>query len=141
MTATKIEKQKTVQERVSEKIIESIGDLITEEDLKPLVDKAIDDMLLKPRIIEGAGTGYGGREPKHQPPLLHELLNDAINPIVRGAVKNWIAENNDEVLAEVRKTLDKGLLFAVMHAMESIFSQDMYQMQNNLEMKIRDMIG
>jgi len=89
---TQIEQVKSFQEKISDKIKESIGDLITDEDLKPLVEKSIEKLLTETRKIKRTG-GYSSYE--DAPPLLIEIIEPLIKSQIQTQVTKYVIDHPD----------------------------------------------
>ena len=64
---------KSFQDRMKDKIREGIGDLLTDDDLKVLIDKGIDDVFFTTRYT---GESYNRKE---HPPLIHRSCQRAVD--------------------------------------------------------------
>ena len=89
--ANQIETVKTFQEKISEKIKDSIGDLITDDDLKPLIEKSIADLLTNDRKIKN----HSGSYPQYNdaPPLMQEIITPLLEVQIKEQVAKYISDN------------------------------------------------
>lgn len=128
------DKVKSVQDRISEIVQESLGDLITKEDIKPLVDRAIDQMFFQERE---EGSGYR----KRPLPPMHELIfKERIDPMVREAAAEWMNEHPQEMLHLIQKAIGEGIAGSVAKAVNNIFSGEMFTLSTSLEQRFRDIL-
>ena len=110
-----IESVKTFQQKISDKIKESIGDLITDEDLKPLIEKSIEQLLLDERIVPRGGSAYG-----HDtlPPLLHEIIEPLLKSQISKLVNIHLADH-PEIFTDLIQTMIKdGFLKTMINHLE-----------------------
>jgi hypothetical protein len=82
----------TFQQRMYERVKESLGELLTAEEARDLVDKAIDQSLMQPRIEPQA---YG-RDIVHDSEFVL-LVRNQVEPLVKEAIEQWIADNQEQV--------------------------------------------
>lgn len=129
---TAVEPAKTLQEKVGERIREQIGDLMTDEDLKLLVDRALTDAFFKQR----REVRQYGQDILH-PPAVVELVRDLLKQRVDAAAARWLAEHKDELGKHIDDAIAKGFL--------GMFTQWLdQQIQNplmNFANQLRDRIG
>ncbi len=98
-----LELSKPLYERVYERIRDSIGDLMTDEDLKKLVDQAAQKAFFEPQPPKT--TGYGARP---EPPFLVEKITELLETQVRKAADEWIKEHPEEINKIIDEQLGNG---------------------------------
>lgn len=125
MNTTPIVSQ-TLQEKVFEKIRSSIGELLTEEDLKLLVSTAVERIFFSERIIKENYREYT-KEPE-----INDIVSKLIKSRIDAEVKNWLAEHNTEVMKIVKEQLDKGILEIVTASINAFFASQMYGIKENI---------
>lgn len=84
----------------------AVGDLLTEDDLRDIVGRAITEAFFKPRKDPSA-TIYNSRS--DLPPLIHEVVVEALKKQVDAEVQRWFARNADKVTTLWREIMDKGI--------------------------------
>jgi len=126
---SEITKTKSLQEKLSDKIKESLGDLITDEDLKPLVEQSIESLLMKERVIDGSPS-YNKTV---KPPLLQSLMEPAITEKVKERVDIWFSENTEKMSEVIDGVIEKGLMRMMINHMDNKLSQPLYEFQNKLQ--------
>lgn len=128
---TEVVKQKTLEERVREKLHAQIGDLITQEDLQQIVERGVEEALFKPREERDR---YGHTTTK-KPSLAAELVAETLEKQMRAAVNAWIAENRDQFAEMVQEAVGKNgrdlALAALGAALQPAFNQVIYNLQTN----------
>lgn len=95
-----IQPAKTLQERVGERIREQIGDLLTDDDLKRLVETALHEAFFKQTVAHGDW----GRTSITPAPVV-EIVRGLLKERVDAAVSAWLSANS----AEFAKHLDDAI--------------------------------
>lgn len=126
---TSVQVSQDFQTRLFEKIKTDIGSLMTDNELKKLVESAIERIFFTERVTT---DGYGYNK-KTQPPELIEVVKAAVEPKVREAVREWIDAHPEEVKKALDQALAGGLAQAVVRAFDHMLSNTMNQMQFNLQ--------
>lgn len=116
---------KSFQEKMKERIRDSIGDLITDEELKVLISQGIKEVY----FTEKPGYSYGA---KPTPALMHEIIKECLGKQVQAEVNNWIKDNNKEVTEMIDQVIKNGIGMALISAINMKFSGEMMIFQNNL---------
>ncbi len=122
------------QEKVKERIQSSIGDLMTDEDLKKLVDAAMHDAFFKPITIQG---NYGSAT--QQPPFFITLIREELSGKIEKYAKEYIESNAGQFAEIIKEHLDVSFVQAVTRAFNTMFQNDLYQVQNNIFNKLQSM--
>ena len=129
---TDIVQSKTFEERMKERIRDSIGDLISDEDLSKMVDRSLEEVFFKERANPKRTSYYNSGEPDTLPPLLHDIVKTAMTEQVSEAVKEYIANNREQVDATIKTVLEQGMGNALISAMNGVFSTQLSSLQVNL---------
>lgn len=122
------------QDKVKERIQSSIGDLMTDEDLKKLVDAAMHDAFFKPTIIR---SQYGHET--QQPPFFTTLIREELSNKVEEYTKEYIKDNAEKLAEIIKEHLDVSFVQAVTRAFNTMFQNDLYQVQNNIFNKLQSL--
>lgn len=104
----------TFQERLFERIRADIGDLMTDEDLKSIVEQAAAKAFFEPRYTQ---SHYGGRT--EQPPLLVELVTKLLSDRVYEVCSEWAKENGDVFRQAIDAAIEKGMAQLVFSYIEA----------------------
>ena len=123
------------EQKLRNKIRESIGDLMSEEDLKKLCDKGLNEMLFQPRTRPDPDRSYNTIT---IPPLMHEILQDALKDQIKEQVKAYVLERQDDVMTHVEHMLKEGAGKAVLAAVSSMFDQAMRNFKCELANDMRN---
>lgn len=133
---TDIVESKTFEQRMKERIRDSIGDLISDEDLTKMVDRSLEEVFFKPRPNPKYASYYNAGEPATIQPLLHELVKEVMEANVQAAVREWIGSNQEEVNAIIQKVVQEGSGTAILKALDNMFSYQLSNFQANISQQI-----
>ncbi len=120
-----------------ERVKESLGELLTAEEARQLVDKVIQESLLSPEIKYNS---YGSKVSEGPAPFV-TLVRAAVDPMVKEAINEWIAANPDEVRLLIEGALKDGLLSAMAGAIKLHLSAPLSQLQASLYQVINKIGG
>lgn len=123
---TEIVEQKSFQERMKDRIKDSIGELMTDDELSKIVSRSMEEIFFKPMTVK---DGYHTRQ---EPPFVHQLLKELLVVEVRKAVSEYIADHKEDVLKNIQETISLGMGQALVNAIKLQFSNDLLNFQNNL---------
>jgi hypothetical protein len=129
-------KAKSFEERMKERIKEGIGDLLSDEEVKKLIDRGMEEVFFKPQSSPDP-RGYGNN--KIKPCLLHEIVKESLQPMVEACVKDYISEHKDEVNLAITTELSKGVGTCMVQAMNNIFMGTMFDFKNQIIQQIQNM--
>lgn len=124
---TEIEMSSDFQTRIFEKIRQDIGSLMTDKDVKKLVEAAMEREFFTPV-----------KRTEHyreviDPPRIQTLVKELIEPTLRKAMDQWLKEHTDEVNKIIEETLKGGLIHSVSRVIDGMLSQAMITFQNNIQ--------
>ena len=122
-----IVESKTFEEKMKDRIKESIGDLIGDEDLKKLLDAAMHDVFFKPSKIK-----VNSWDTKDGPSFLQEIVKELMEDKVRDAVQVYINTHTDEVNKIIEDVVTKGAGMAMIGAMNNLFQNQLFAFQSNI---------
>ena len=94
---------KSFEDRVYEKIRTDIGSLMTDEELKKLVDKSIERMFFTERVIKS--SGYGRDE--IAPPRIFEAVQAAVEAKIKEQVRIYVEAHADFYAKAIDEALGK----------------------------------
>ena len=118
---------KPFEERLKERIKESFGDLMTDEELKALIVKGVDAIFFQPRIIQ---EEYGKK--KH-PPLIEELLAEQLKPLAQDAVREYVKDHENEMCLKIHEGISKDIGQLLVTGVQALFGDVFSTFQYNLE--------
>jgi len=111
------------QQRLFDKIRADIGSLMTDEELKKLVETAMDRMFFTPKEVKNDW----GRIERTEAPQLVQIVKELIAPRLQDAPKQWLDEHPDEVKKALDSALMGGLASATLRALDSMLSSQFAQ--------------
>jgi len=112
---TELTKADTFQQRMFERIRESMGEFLSEDDLKELLERTIEKSFFEERIV--LSSSYYDRD-KKKPSLFQELVTEQVQPMVEKAITAWLQDNSEQVTTTIDAVLKDGLLSALSKAIE-----------------------
>ena len=118
----------TFEEKMKKRIKESIGELITDEELGKLVRKSVDQVFFEPTRIKS-----GFYDTKEGPSLLNGLIKELLTPQVKEAIQQYINDHPEEIIKAVKEVLAVGMGGALLNAFNSQFQGQLFTLQSNIE--------
>lgn len=129
---TAVVENKTFEEKMKDRIKESIGDLIGDEDLKKLLDAAMHDVFFKPSRIKINSYDW-----KDGPSFLQQIVQELMEPVVREYIKEYIDTNQDVVTKTIGEVVQEGVGVSMIKAMHGLFQQDLYTLSANIQSRLQ----
>ncbi len=126
--STEITTSKTFQERMFERVREHMGDLLTEEDLKKIVDTALQKAFFEERKIR-LGVGY---RDEIRPAIFVEMIQTELQEQVKKALVQWLQDNNEVVQQTIEKVIQEGITKVVMQTLEARMTAPLYSFADQL---------
>lgn len=131
------------QERLFEKIKTDMGSLMTEEDMKKLVETSIERIYFTGK--KGKQSNYPYNE-FNEPPEILTIVKAAVEEQVKEQVKNYIGEHADLYKKTIEDTIAKGftliaittiqnLMNAPLQTMLATFQAQMFELVSKLQQK------
>ena len=121
------------QDRLKERIRESIGELLSDDDLSTIVQRGIDEVFFQERRIPAPRYGHVS----YEPPLIHEIVKEVLTARMIVAVDSWLRSHEEEVEAAITETVEAGAGAAMLQGMNKFFSDSMTQLQFNIGNNLR----
>lgn len=128
----------TFQERMYERVKESLGELLTADEARQLVDRAIQDSLFSP--VNKKVDPYSNRTVVVPNPFI-ELVRQEVKPLVTQAINQWIADNPGEVKGVIEQVLQDGIFKACYESLQRNMQAPMFNLQTQLFDVIRKIGG
>ena len=126
-----IETSKSFQEKMYERIRDSIGDLMTDEDLKKLVDSAVNKAFFEERRTKNT---YGSDT--INPPWIVEEMQKLLAPQVKEAISKWAKDNPDKITEVIENMMAKSLVSLVETYFRSVFQNEFQNMYSQMQQRI-----
>ena len=122
-----IVENKTFEEKMKDRIKDSIGDLISDEDLTKLVTQGVHEVFFKPTRIKVNSYDY-----KDGPCLIESIVKDLLEEKVRLFAQQYVSLHENEVMEAVSKVAKEGAGAAILAAITSSFSSQLYMLENSI---------
>ena len=122
------------EQRMKERIRDSIGELLSDEELSTMLKRSMEELFFKPRTIQT--NNYGAT--KQIPPLMHEIVETLLKDKVKEAAKEFIDAHQTEVNETIKEALGKGAGEAILKAINAIFSNQLNTLQYNIQNMIQN---
>ena len=120
------------QEKVAERIRASIGDLMPDDVLKGMVERALEESLFKEKIVQTRDNWNNPRS-EVKPAFLPGFVADLVKERVDVAVREHIAARSDQINALIQEEIGKGLGEALLKSVRALFLGDLIAFQNNVQ--------
>jgi hypothetical protein len=125
----------TFEQKLKDRIRDSMGELMSEDDLKKIVEASVNDILFKVRQVK-YDTGYGGgTSMRQEPPLIQEILTPLIKDMTYKVITEWAKEPQNQAVIEatIKERLGKGITDAIAMALDQKFNQAFFGLQQALK--------
>jgi hypothetical protein len=120
------------QERVSEKIRKDIGEMLPEDVVKALFDKAVDETFFKPRTIS---SGYDRKE---LPSWFIEEITKAGKPILEKAIVDYVETHKEVIQTAISQFLTaQNITLLTVAAMNQGTQNQIWEVANNIMSQLR----
>ncbi len=137
---TDITNATTFQERMFERVRESLSELLTAEEAKALVEKAIEQSLFQQEKVY-EGNSYNRRQIGVKPSRFEALVKEAVEPAIKIAVAEWLAKHHEEVKASIQGVVEQGIASTVVKVFKDEMSQPLWEMSSKLQQVVSKLGG
>lgn len=118
------------EEKMRERLRESIGELLSNEDLRKLIITGVNDVFFTEHEI---GNGYNK---KVSPALVQSMVKEYIKPMVEEEVQNWIKEHSEEIKEEVNRMVNEGAGYHMIKGIEAFFKDSFENLGRDIRYKL-----
>ena len=118
------------QRRIFDKIKNQLGDLLTEDELRPMVEKAVQQAFFERRTVRGR---YGDNE-THEPVFV-TLMREHLQTQVRLQVDQWVAANPTVLAGAAEAVVREGIAKAVLGVLEQRIQGPLWTLTQALQQK------
>lgn len=126
-----IQPAKSLQERVSDRIREQIGELLTDDDLKKLTEAAVKQAFFAPRVLM---RDYGREE--LQPPLIISTVENLLQPAVNAEVAAYLKTHGDEIKKHIDDAVGRGIVTLIQQWLDQRLYGAMVTLGDNIKQQI-----
>lgn len=126
---------KAFQEKVVDKLRGDIGEMLPDNALNKLVERAVEEQFFKPVSVKIQGN-FGSRTTEEKPSWFMREVTEQVKPLIEKAAAVYVEEHKDEIQAGIDKFISEqnltiltmGLLlrqndFTVQNAIGNAFNQ------------------
>lgn len=128
---TEIATTQSFQERMFERVREQMGDLMTDEELKKIVDAAMQKAFFEERIEKDNYDRISGRKP----PLFIELIKNEMEKAVKEQTQAWLSSHEEVVVNAIQEMIGKGFLQIVQEHVDQKARQPLWDFASQLRQK------
>ena len=121
-----------------ERVRESLSELLTAEEAKALVEKAIEQSLFQQEMLYDS---YKSRQIGVKPSRFEALVKEAVEPAIKTAVTEWLAEHHEEVKASIQGVVEQGIASTVVKVFQDEMRQPLWEMGGKLQQVINKLGG
>ena len=130
--STEIQTSKSFQDKMYEKVRDNIGDLLSDEDLKKIINAAIEKAFFD-KVIIPSDSSWGSDREKQSLFVanIRELLKEDVHKIMH----EWIEEHKKEVQEIAKEECGRMLLDCIKQYMTGQLQDSFYTLANQLRNK------
>lgn len=114
----------TFEQKMMDRIKDSIGDLLSDDDLKRIVEQGIEKALFEKRTVH---SGTGSWNDRVEDSLVDKAVREFLDERVTDAVNKWLDENPERMQLAVDDAVKAGIAGCVNRSLDSRFG-GMFQM-------------
>jgi hypothetical protein len=135
---TAVVKGEDFQTRMFERIKAQMGELMTDEELKKIVDAALQKAFFEPTVII-TNPGHYTEKRLPGPSVFTSLVHDLMQENVKKLTKEWMEAHSEELEKFFKEQFDKGLMQMVVGAFQQALGDKFMQFQNGMIDMLRSM--
>jgi hypothetical protein len=127
MENKEVVKTKSFEERMIDRIKENIGELMTEEELKKIVEKSMQKIFFSPKEIRD------GRTINYEQPFLIPVVKELLEEQVKLYIISYFADNSEKFIPLVDEIIKGGMETVVKNIIQGIFQDTMQTLEWNIK--------
>ena len=127
---TQLTPMQSFQEKVKNRLVSDIGDLIPDEALIEMVKVAMEEAFFKDRETT-TGNGYH-KSTETKPSIFIEIVTELMQPRFDKVLREWMDDNSDKIMAEMRSFTEANASDQILKALQRVFHDSMAVYQNNI---------
>lgn len=120
------------QERVAERIRGAIGDLMPDDVLRGLVERAVEESLFKQRPVMGKDRWGAETVQRYEHPFLPGYVAGLVQERVDAAIREHMDARREEIDAVVHEVLGRGVAQALVKGVEHLFQGPLMAFQTSV---------
>lgn len=125
---TKPVPQKPLNERIQDMFRELLPGVLTDEDIKNITERGIEEMFFKPRSRK-VGGGWNARE-EELPPLIEEIITKQLGTKIEAAALAYLEKHPEAVDKVLEMAVERGAMQTVFNVFSRLFAN---MFTNNLQ--------
>ena len=122
---------KTFEQRMTDKMREHVGEMLTDDELKVMVNRTFEKVFFQGEVF----TEYGRQTTK--PALAEIMVRSALDMRVKEEIEKWAGSNSGSMERIVRELVEKGLSAALMKAVDNAFNMEFHQFVQQVVERIK----
>lgn len=127
---------KSFDERMVDMFRANIGNLMTEEEMKKIAERSLEQVFFKER--KNPSSHYNAQP---LPPLALEVLAPEIKKLFEQVMEKWIQENADAIMEQFKKHMGSTPEEFALKAIASLFSTTFFSMESNIHNRVYNMVN
>jgi hypothetical protein len=132
MTSSSLAENKAFAERIFDRIKDGLGDLMTDDELKVILDRAVEEAFFKPRLEPIDRWSSATKEiPSHFVTMTRELMDKQ----VQQQVNAYFEAHADEIKEKVAEVLQQGIGDAILSSIKYKLLDPLMALQSSLASK------
>lgn len=104
--ASRLSPQERFEQKVRDKLITDIGDLIPDDVLKVMVEKAMEKAFFEDQIVT---PGSYSKNEIRKPAAFVAIVKELMNERMKTAISDWVADNQTAIVEIFEKTIKDGI--------------------------------
>ena len=129
---TELDITRNFQQKMFDRIREDLGNLMPEEEIKKLLDAAMQKAFFEPFITKS--TEYPYRETFTQSHFI-KLIQEEMENQIKDLMKEWLETHKEEVSKLVKETLEGGITTIIVKWIELQMQGPLFNLQSELARK------
>lgn len=132
--STALTSEQQFQEKMKERMRAAMGELMPDDVLAEIVAKGINEAFFT-KVPEVRNT-YGSIYQPEKPSWCVDFIQKECERQTAKEVQRWIKENESKVAEILEQCLKNGLASAVVHALDTMLKDAMYNLRSNIQQSL-----
>ncbi len=138
MTDKQIAPMQAFMDKVKDRLKNDVAELIPEEVLQEMINRVIEEQFFKKKVKE---TDYSGRAVSYEDSGFVAMVKEAIEPILKKRVEQFVAENADKVEEAFDEIVRQGLIKQVIENADKMIGQSLEQNSWSIQSALQNLFG
>ncbi len=134
MSNTNLTATQSFEEKIKERLTKDIGDLIPDEALVAMIEKATEDCFFEDQRKE-TGTGFNSKT-IYEDSVFKKLVKELLAERMDNAIRGWIDDNQELMAKELKSFIETSAEEAVMKGIVSMFHLPFESMKFQIQSEI-----